>query len=227
MIISHKHKFIFIKTEKTAGTSVEIALSQFCGDEDIITPLVPKDEKIRQEASGRSAQNYLIPKRKYSARKWAKLLLKGKSSKFYNHITAREVSQFVDEDIWNSYFKFCFERNPWDKVISWYYWRYKAEPRPSISEFIQSGEARKVSAYSLYTINHEVVVDKVGLFENLAEELETISNQLQLPEKVVLPQTKGGFRKDRRHYSDILTAEERAAIATLFKREIELFHYTY
>ncbi|MEL6382956.1 MAG: chondroitin 4-O-sulfotransferase, partial [Cyanobacteria bacterium J06626_18] len=31
MIISHEYKFIFLKTRKTAGTSIEIALSKFCG----------------------------------------------------------------------------------------------------------------------------------------------------------------------------------------------------
>ena len=227
MIISHRHQFIFIKTEKTAGTSIEIALSKFCGDEEIITPLVPKDEQIRQEISGRGAQNYLVPKNKYTPRKWAKLLIKGKSSEFYNHITAKEIKQFVSPGVWNNYFKFCFERNPWDKVISWYYWRYKSEPRPSITEFIDSGEAKKVSGYPLYTIDGQVVADKIGLFENLSEELAAISTQLQLPEQVELPQTKSGFRKDRRHYSDILTAQDKNAIATLFQREIELLGYTY
>ena len=37
MIISHKHKFIFIKTVKTAGTSIDIALSKICEPQDIIT----------------------------------------------------------------------------------------------------------------------------------------------------------------------------------------------
>ena len=41
VIVSHKHKFIFIKTRKTAGTSIELFLSRFCGEKDIITPIYP------------------------------------------------------------------------------------------------------------------------------------------------------------------------------------------
>ncbi len=61
MIVSHKHKFIFIKTRKTAGTSVEIALSKICGKNDILTPISPKDEIYRQEYANISAQNFTIP----------------------------------------------------------------------------------------------------------------------------------------------------------------------
>ena len=39
MIISHKHKFIFIKPIKVGGTSIEIALAKHCGVDDIITPI--------------------------------------------------------------------------------------------------------------------------------------------------------------------------------------------
>ena len=55
MIVSHEHKFIFLKTKKTAGTSIELALSQLCGPDDIITPLTQIDEALR--AGGRGAQN--------------------------------------------------------------------------------------------------------------------------------------------------------------------------
>ena len=39
MIISHRHKFIFLKAQKVAGTSVEVALAQHCGEDDIVTSI--------------------------------------------------------------------------------------------------------------------------------------------------------------------------------------------
>ncbi|TAE78164.1 MAG: hypothetical protein EAZ84_02360 [Verrucomicrobia bacterium] len=41
MVISHKHRFIFIKTAKTAGTSIEAFLSPHCGPDDVFTPTFP------------------------------------------------------------------------------------------------------------------------------------------------------------------------------------------
>ena len=48
MIISHKHKFIFIKTFKVSGTSMEIALSRHIGGKDILTPLNLERERERE-----------------------------------------------------------------------------------------------------------------------------------------------------------------------------------
>ena len=45
MIINHSKKFIFIKTPKTGGSSVEFYLSQYCKEKDTITPLL-KDEEF-------------------------------------------------------------------------------------------------------------------------------------------------------------------------------------
>ena len=65
MIISHKYKFIFFKTSKTAGTSIEIALSKFCDKDDIITPISKEDEQLRRKLGYRGPQNY-----KFSLSEW-------------------------------------------------------------------------------------------------------------------------------------------------------------
>ena len=44
MIISHAHKFIYIKPTKVAGTSTQILLSKFCGENDVITPIGSKPQ---------------------------------------------------------------------------------------------------------------------------------------------------------------------------------------
>ena len=228
MIISHRHRFIFIKTRKTAGTSIEIALSRVCGEQDIITPITPNDEEIRKELGYRGPQNYFLPLVRYTPKDWARLLVKGKRAlAFYNHIPAKLIRTLVDEEIWNTYFKFCFERNPWDKAISWYYWiTRQSEPQLSLSEFILSGKANR-SDFGLYTINGEIVVDHVGLYENLDQELERIAEHLNLPDRIRLPSAKANYRKGRRHYREVLGLEEQDVIAKAFAREIAHFGYQF
>ena len=64
MIISHRHRFIFLKTIKTAGTSIEIALSKHCGPKDTITAfLTSEDEEIRRNLGYRGPQNFVLPER--------------------------------------------------------------------------------------------------------------------------------------------------------------------
>ena len=49
---SHEHKFIFLTTKKTAGTSIELALTQLCGTDYIIAPLTEIDEARRISGRG-------------------------------------------------------------------------------------------------------------------------------------------------------------------------------
>ena len=113
---------------------------------------------------------------------------------FYNHMPGRMIKHLVDDNIWNSYFKFCFERNPWDKIISSYCERKVKEGlNQSLSEFIRCGETKKLffSDFSfMYNFEGEMVVDFIGKYENLKEDLEFVCKKLGMPELVL---TKAKF----------------------------------
>jgi hypothetical protein len=82
MIISHKHKFIFIKPQKTAGTSVELMLSRICGDKDVITPLgFDPDPNVREKHNATPPQNYY---RKKPFKHW-------KISEMYHHFFKKKT----------------------------------------------------------------------------------------------------------------------------------------
>jgi len=233
MIISHKHKFIFIKTRKTAGTSIEIALSQFCNDGDIITTLNREDEDIRRELGFRGPQNYNIPFKfrrlaTYSPRDWLKVFLRRKPyPHIQRHADAHFAQAFLGETIWNEYYKFCFERNPYDRAISRYYWQTREEnQKPDINEYIQSNKVYMLSNWSKYTINNRIVVDFVGKYESLNEDLAMITQKIGLP-SIALPTAKADVRQNRQHYSKILNHATKAHIDNLCAGEIEMFGYTW
>lgn len=219
MILSHEHKFIFFKTNKTAGTSIEILLSRSCGDGDIITPIGQKNERIRQQLGYRSPQNYQDS---------------NGEAIFYNHMTAKEVRKLVEKKIWRKYYKFCFERNPWDRVVSLYYFRFRDTAdegiRPSLSEFIQSGELERARDKwrSIYSIRDRVVVDRVCKYEDLVQELKwVLPNKLGIFDDVELPNCNSGFRPIGKSYQDLLTDDDKDIIARIFDREINLLNYEY
>lgn len=225
MIISHKHKFIFIKTEKTAGTSIEIALSKYCGPQHIITPISPEDEAIRQQLGFPGPQNYKIPLGDYSRRDLMEAIYYRRRLEFMNHVSAVFIRRYIKTTAWDSYYKFCFERNPWDKVVSWYYYRFPTEPRQSISSFIQSSSANHIRGFELYSSVSNIVVDKVFRFEELTEAMIEIGEKFNFGETPYLPKTKTGFRKDKRTYRELLTENDRDKISKAFAREIAYFDY--
>lgn len=227
MIVSHRYQFIFLKTAKTAGTSIELALSKFLGPDDIVTPVSPEDESLRKELGGVGPQNYrLPPQTKY---RWlAKLRRPFTKPAFYNHMPATEVRALVGENIWQTYFRFCVERNPFDRAVSLYYWCCRKGPRPPISQFLQSPQIQLLTSrgIQLYLSDSgELLVDRVLRYENINAELESVRSLLRLPEPIILPHAKGGLRPTKQHYSELLNPNDRLTIEHMFRRELKLFNY--
>lgn len=230
MILSHRHRFIFVKTQKTAGTSIEIALSEHCGPDDVVTPITEEDERIRRERGAAGPRNYREPFSPTDPRDWVRRALgRRRPARFWNHISAAEIRERVDPGVWDGYFKFCFERNPWDKVVSFYYFHrdgLEGGAPPTLAEFVRSGWG-DASDFDRYAIDGEVAVDFVGRYESLDRDLRTAWERIGLPGEPRLPRAKSGYRTDRRPYAELYGPEERRAVEAFFAREIERFGYRF
>ncbi len=204
MIISHKHRFIFVKTKKTAGTSIEVLLSSLCGEQDICTPIMPP-------VTAHVARNH---------------------EGFYNHKPAHEICSIIGESVWSSYYTFCVERNPWDKVISYFHMRkgyWKLPEEYSLADLIKDRDLPvDHTAYTVPGQPCELMVNRVLRYENLDKELGEVMSLLGLPYSGSLGIfAKSDFRTDRRPYQAVFTPSQAEAVAEAFAAEIKMFGYAY
>lgn len=190
---------------------MEIALSSLCGPDDVITPISLKDEEARVALGYRGAQNF--------------------EQGFFNHIPASALKQSIPADIWSGYYKFCFERNPWDKVVSWYYWEVKNGRPMSVDQFIQSGHFALVGGeggFDLYTDSQQqLLVDQVYRYEEMQDALIDIAEKLSVPALPELPRAKSEFRDNKESYKAFFTGSQSRTVKRAFQREIEQFGYKY
>jgi hypothetical protein len=230
MIVSHEHRFIFLKTKKTAGTSIELALSAMCGDRDVITPLTEIDEALR--ANGRGAQNWRLhgwwgSPRPFFKRRFFKFTAEDYG--FFNHMPAEQARAALNDDkAWRSYFKFAFDRNPWDRQVSFYHHRYRREATPPpFANFIKGDARARINNYEIYSIGGEVAVDFVGRYEKLEDDLKHALAQVGLTLEEPLPRAKTTFRKSAKPYRDYYDADTRAIVGDWYQREIKLLDYMF
>ncbi len=182
MIISKKHKFIFVKTSKVAGTSLELYLSKFCADYDIVTPIYPKN--TRHKPRNYCGYFNILKEIKASNLHIEKRTVTDfiKRRRFYNHIEAWRICSRISEKEWNSYFKFTIERNPFDKVISHY-----NMIRSRRGEFYTFDKYLKEDSlpynYKYYTDykQEKIIVDYIIKYEKLNEQLSNLLKMLSIP----------------------------------------------
>lgn len=198
MIISHKHKLIFIKPLKVAGTSFELALRDFCGPEDIITLCTPDDEKMSQERNKVHAQNHTNGSKYfnhvvgldidysvvqtinnnccYQVNKNEVMVFEPNSKRYYNHIPARKIKKFIGDEIFNTYTKVSIIRNPIDYLISNYYF-FNACEHMDFREFsIQKMSTTDFDKF--YEIKDTYVIDHMIRYEKMSDDIKELEEKI-------------------------------------------------
>lgn len=203
MIISHKHKFIFLKPYKVAGSSFEYALSSVLGSSDVVTYLSKEEEKQRWRSFSIKEQNNkikLIDLLKNPQKKNIKQLQKLRWPKIFRpHAKAEEVKEFLTDPVWREYQKISLVRNPWHYLLSFYHWNPGDEARKPFSEWIFDNRHLIGANNYQYFIKGNCIIDHFVRFENMMSDV----NSLPLPAKdiktfkkvLAVTRFKGGFRK--------------------------------
>ncbi len=108
MIVSHKHKFIFVKTHKTSTQTFMKFIKPHLGSDDVMVgdPSSDHNENTKLNVdkkfeTGKSAQEY--------------------QDTYGNHLPWFMIKDIVGDDIWNGYTKFTIEREPHDRILSLFY----------------------------------------------------------------------------------------------------------
>ncbi|NJM30063.1 MAG: hypothetical protein HC855_08110 [Rhizobiales bacterium] len=170
MLLSHRKKFIYLKTIKTAGTSVEIFFEPYCLPENSAHD---EAHAVTETVSDAGIVG-------------SRMELWKKEHKFYSHMRAAEVRDAVGEAVFNAYFKFCIIRNPFDKAVSFFWWTQFKKPatwddlnkvpfpavKAAFGKFMET--ARLPADRDIYSIDGAPVVDAFIRFENLNADLQEV-----------------------------------------------------
>jgi hypothetical protein len=159
--------------------------------------------------------------------------------KFYHHIPAYKIKNRVSSRVWNDYYKFTVVRNPWEKVISgWFYYRDYYNKNLTLDQYLKFCEKRierrgrgtGVCPYNYpnYTDPEtgEVLVNRVIRYENLTKELSAVLDEIGLKvEKALDVYAKVGVK--RKDYTGYYSRKQREFVRDLFSKEIELNNYSF
>lgn len=211
MLISHRKQFIYTKTAKTASTSVESYFEQYC---------MPEGEWSFQHARDEYVSETGIIGYRGSA---------GGESRWFNHMSAADIRDKIGAEAWNAYFKFTVIRDPFDKLVSGYFFSIRGidhppEPVAGFRDWVKNGG--DVIDRHTYTIEGELCMDYYIRYEALTDGIRHVCNALQLPyEPERLPVLKGGFREQAIPLSAFYDPETRAIVEQ--KYAFELAHFGY
>jgi hypothetical protein len=230
MIVSHRHRFIFLKTRKTAGTSIELSLRPQCGPDDIVTPVT--EDRAAPQCGG--PRNYLHDRAGWSLADRIAWQLRGDLSLksrpaigFFGHVRGVDLRERLPARVWRDYFKFTIERNPWDRQVSHYFWRMRraGARKPSFGDYLRA--SAPLGNWEIYTERDQLIVDKVLRYETLQTDLTATAAMLGLPELPHIARAKTSHRPGTASYRDFYDDALRDLVARSYAREIDHFGWTF
>jgi hypothetical protein len=166
------------------------------------------------------------------------------------HERASKLKLKFGGDTFGQYFKFCFVRNPWDKIFSEFKFmkkrlaehdsatlRIKNNPSwPELSSlreidfktFITGGSEGKwiLPPANLYWITNsfgQVIVDFVGKFENFQKDFDFVCEKIGASKQQLPHENK----TKHKHYSEYYDDETRQIVAEKYAKDIKYFGYKF
>jgi hypothetical protein len=211
MLVSRQQKFLFVHIPKSAGSSVTAALKPVSDR--------PQDELVNRLLAGVGINvNWFGPQSWKRGRK---------------HSTASQIQCMYSKEVFDSYYKFAFVRNPWALMVSYYHY-IKANDKHHRSQKINNLD--NFESYLYYEIKRnkinqsrfvtnrygDVIVDFVGRFENLTEDFGKVCHHLGLDTEI--PHLNTSVHHDYRDYYNERTAK---LVAYHWAEDILRFGYTF
>ncbi|OUW75292.1 MAG: hypothetical protein CBD74_14820 [Saprospirales bacterium TMED214] len=242
MIISPKHKFVFFKPMKTAGTSVEHALHMAAGKDQLCTGALDKpdgDVWAYPSTNNTNSNGQAI----FHTHTWASLL----------------ENRFIDlgiENEFSSYRYISMTRNPWDALVSYYWYNVFARDelkllqkwpesqwgricKRSFNEWIDiKSSLEDISSPNRIDYNpleyismcNESHVDKKInnwiKFETLQKDFNLLCFLLGI-EHNELKRFKSGHKLINKHYSFYYTDDSMKKVEDAFPKTIKKFGYSF
>jgi hypothetical protein len=161
------------------------------------------------------------------------------------HPPLETLRTMVPKEVFDRSFKFTFARNPWDRLVSAFFFLKKSEvernrrfARRHLSAYsdFDSFVRQWVTPKSVWRFTHfypqchficidqRLGVDFVGFYENLAEDFAIIAKKIGRPTALVEENRLGGREKDyQKYYND----ETRNIVAEAYAEDIALLGYSF
>lgn len=225
VLVSHSHRFIYSKTGKSASTSVEDYFLPYCMPHDRIPP------NVGPGGDGGGIPGWDGPEGIVGCRPQLP------DAVWYNHMPLAEIQRLLDPEIFDSYLKFCVVRNPFDRIVSRFFFRQTREARAALAVMPFDEVRQRFAAFVkepdnvgasvvAYVIRGKVAVDMIIRYERLLDDLEAACDRLGIafePER--LGRKKSGFRQRPEPFEDYYDANSRDVVAQIGAFDIEQFGY--